>query len=352
MDKFSNFYDSWFNSQKDFIKKWMEGAETIRKTLLNSYGLNKEGAGDTSGLYGSWTSTVGKSFEDMMKNFPSGLGKDTFTKLFTGADSYMKLYEFWSPIVKAMQEKTMNVESFKDLIDPEKYKAVIDKVFGFTTPEALNELYGQSSNVFSTWASSSQNALKPWIDAMQKSMHIMPGLMSGEPESTMNIFNNMYGAFEQTIGKVFKMPPVGKDREKMELLLKTFDDYSVYLAKHTEFQHKMYVTGQKGMEKVIEAVAQKITEGAEIKSYNEFFNLWVSLNEKTFAGLLQSEEFSKLQGELLEAGLATRKGFQSLMELSLEDYPIALRSEMDDLYKTIHNLKRKVRTLEKKLADK
>jgi polyhydroxyalkanoate synthesis regulator phasin len=35
------------------------------------------------------------------------------------------------------------------------------------------------------------------------------------------------------------------------------------------------------------------------------------------------------------------------MELYLYDFPVALRSEMDDLYKTVYELKKKVKSLEK-----
>jgi len=39
------------------------------------------------------------------------------------------------------------------------------------------------------------------------------------------------------------------------------------------------------------------------------------------------------------------------MELYLYDFPIALRSEMDDLYKTVYDLKKKVKSLEKQIVE-
>jgi polyhydroxyalkanoate synthesis regulator phasin len=58
-----------------------------------------------------------------------------------------------------------------------------------------------------------------------------------------------------------------------------------------------------------------------------------------------------MQGELLETGLKLRQHNFKLMELYLYDYPIALRSEMDDLYKTVYELKKKVRSLEKQFGE-
>ena len=105
------------------------------------------------------------------------------------------------------------------------------------------------------------------------------------------------------------------------------------------------------MKKVIESIAGKMKSGEEIKSFNEFFDLWIDTNEKTYLELFQTEEFSKLQGELLESTLNVRKHFFKLMELYLYDFPIALRSEMDDLYKTIYDLKKKVKSLEKQIKN-
>jgi len=74
------------------------------------------------------------------------------------------------------------------------------------------------------------------------------------------------------------------------------------------------------------------------------------VNEKAYSVLFQTEAYAKMQGELLEASLEVRQHLFKLTELYLYDLPIALRSEMDDLYKTVFELKRKVRGLEKQLV--
>jgi class III poly(R)-hydroxyalkanoic acid synthase PhaE subunit len=175
--------------------------------------------------------------------------------------------------------------------------------------------------------------------------------MEGHPESLMKMFHAMYQAFDSTVGRIFHVPAVGKDREKVELLLRSMDDLSVYLAKSTEFQHMMYITGLTAFEKVIATVAEKVSKGEEIKGFDEFFDLWLAVNEKTYYALFQTEDFSKRQGGLLEASLNVRKHFFKLMELYLYDFPVAVRSEMDDLYKTIYDLKKKVKSLEKQVKE-
>ena len=55
--------------------------------------------------------------------------------------------------------------------------------------------------------------------------------MEGRPEAFMQTYNSLFNAFDNTFGRIFHVPPVGKDREKVELFLRSFDDLSVYLAK-------------------------------------------------------------------------------------------------------------------------
>ncbi|MBF0318314.1 MAG: hypothetical protein HQL01_00720 [Nitrospirae bacterium] len=350
MEGTTSFFDSLLKVQKEFVNNWVQMATNMSKTF-HAPGMAKDGAGgDVMGLYNTWFKTIGGSIDEMMKKYPSGLGKDTVSKVFHGFDSYMKVYEFWQPVINAVQENAFNPDNVKDLTDPVKLKELMDKLFGFTSPEAASDLLGQSSKVIETWGASAQNFAGPWLEAVQKNMGAFFDVSTAsDPNAGINVFHNFYNAFEKTFGKVFKSPQVGKDREKLELLLSTMDLYTVYIAKNAEFQHKIYVAGEKASKKVVQAIADKIKAGEEIKSYNDFYKMWTEINEGEYFELFNTEEFSSIQGALLESALDFRKHFHKLMELYLSDFPIPVRSEIDDMYKTLYELKKRVRTLEKKL---
>jgi class III poly(R)-hydroxyalkanoic acid synthase PhaE subunit len=345
------FFDTWLKVQQDFVNTWVETTKNAQK-MFTGFMPSGEGqpGGEVFNLYNAWVKTMDGSFGVIMKNFPGGTGKDTVSKLFRGFDTYIKLYDFWMPMVKAMQDKALNPEAYKDMADPKKYKEAMDKIFGFATPEAMNQFFGEATKLVDTWGSAAQDFVKPWAGAMQKNSNAFSDLAAlSDPNASMNMFHNLYGAFEGTIGKAFKIPPVGKDREKVELMLKTLDKYSVYTARNVEFQHKMYITGQDAMQKVVDTIAKKVKDGEEIKSYNEFFKIWTDVNEKEFYALFKTEEFSRVQAQVLESALDFRRNFHILIEQYLSDFPVPVRSEMNDVYKTIYDLKKRVRTLEKKL---
>ena len=139
--------DAWLKSQSDFFGRWAEAAESFQNMLKGmdwTKGIAKE-TNDLFSVYTAWKKMFDTYSDTMVKNFSFGASRDTFSKLFSGADTYVKLFEFWQPLVKALQERAFAPESFKDILDPSKYKEMMDKVFGFSSPETLTEVYGQAS---------------------------------------------------------------------------------------------------------------------------------------------------------------------------------------------------------------
>ncbi len=355
MEKVTDFFDTWLKSQEKFVENWTEAAKKAQDAFLNLAGTG-EGTSDAAGYgfftpYNSWCRAVAHALREAGGSSVDTL-KDTLAKTFSSSNAYMKVYDLWLPFVKAFQERISDPAYYRELIDPAKYKEIIDGLFGLNAPEAVSRSFDQAVKLAQTISTSARGFLEPWAGAMQEGMKMAPQMAEGRPESFMNIFHAMFNAFDSTFGRVFHVPAVGKDREKIELLLRGLDDMSVYLAKNTEHQHMMYVTGLTAMEKVIEAITRKIREGEELKDFDEFFGLWIDVNEKAFYALFKTEEFAKLQGELLDSSLDVRRHFFKLMELYLYDFPVALRSEMDDLYKTIYDLKKKVKSLEKELRER
>jgi poly[(R)-3-hydroxyalkanoate] polymerase subunit PhaE len=351
MDSTKKFFDGWMASQGRILESMMDMGRKYQGSL---WGLGPQSGGMPAfggfpNVYSSWTTAVLNALRETNPG-DANFMQEILSKTLGGSNAYVNLYEIWLPLFKAMQEKTVNADSYKDLTDPKKYKEMLDRVFGFD-PDAVSEAAVQASRFLEAFAGSAQQFMKPWMEASEKSLKSFPQVMEGRPEAYMQTYNSLFNAFDNTFGRIFHITPVGKDREKVKLFLRSFDDFSVYLAKHTEFQHTMYVTGLAALEKVITTITEKCNKGEEIKEFDEFFDIWLDVNEETFYELFRSEEFSKMQGKMLEASLTMREHNFKLMELYLYDYPIALRSEMDDLYKTIYELKKKVKSLEKQFGE-
>jgi hypothetical protein len=348
-DKHASVFDAWVKSQQDYFDTWTDVSEKFQDALkgmdFNAGAVSD--AADLFGVYRQWQETFGKYFDGVLKTTPLSATQDTMSKLFGSVDTYVWLYQFWAPMVKALQERGLSGDAYKDLLDPAKYMELLNKIFGFSSAETVNEFVSQASSLVETWGSKGERLMKPWSEAMAKNMDALTGMAGGDADASMKILHNIYAAFDSTFGKAFKIPAVGKDREQTELLLKTLDKYAVFLARNTEYQHTIVATGQKAMEKVVSASAEKLTGNGEVAGFDDFFELWTSVQEKEYLALFRTEAFARLQGAVLDAALDVRSHFYQLMELFLSDYPVALRSEMDDIYKTIYTMKKNLRELKK-----
>ena len=350
MDNAQNYFDAWRKAQETLFDGFIETTKRTQQAFLGQQSTPfSTGIGGFQDIYSSWTKAVLDSMS-LTGHGDQQIIKDGLSKVLGGSNAYLKLYEIWLPLLKVLSDKSFSPDAYKTLITPTQYQELIDKVFGFD-PEAAKLMLEQASKLLELSASSAQQFSKPWSDTVGASLGAFPQIAEGHPEALLKVFHSLFNAFENTVGRAFHVPPVGKDREKVELILRGFDDLSVYAAKSIEYQHMMYATGFVAMEKVIEKLAEKVKSGEEIKQFDEFFDIWVDVSEQAYFKLFQTEGFSKLQAELLDAGLNVRTHYFKIMEMQLYDLPVVLRSEMDDLYKTVYDLKKQVKKLERQLKE-
>jgi hypothetical protein len=351
MDSTKNYFDDWIQAQGRMLESLTQLTKQYQESFWKSAPRDggAQALGAFSDLYSSWTN----AFLNALRETASGDGNPAqgpFSRGVGGSRVFERLYEIWLPLMKAVQDRSLSPETYRELMDPKKYKEVLDKIFGFDA-DAVLEPTAQSAKFMEAWAGAAQQFMRPWVEAAGKTWTTLPHIVEGRPEAYMQSYNTMFNAFDSTYGRIFHIPPIGKDREKVKLFLGSFDDLSVYLARYTEYQYTIYITGLSAMEKVVAKITEQFNKGEEIRSFDEFFDLWLDVNEETYYELFRSEDFSKMQGKMLEASVTMREHNFKLMELYLYDYPIAVRSEMDDLYKTIYELKKKVKDLEKQFRE-
>ncbi len=299
-------------------------------------------------IYKSFAANASKGAVDFAAKLPEGITKDSLNQVLGSTESYMKVLEFWMPIYKSMQEKQVSFEDLQQFMHPARYKEVMDKVFEFGQPEMFGEFYANASRIMEAVSSNNQNSVKRYAELMQSNTKLVPELMTGDPQAALKIYENLYETYQRNFDPMVRAAINGRDGQALEILKELVKRFSGFSQKMNKVQYNTYVTGQKAMEAVVQkAVATFKDGGADAKSYNDFFKSWVEVNEKAFGELFKTEEFSKLQADLMNSSLEIRSEMQKLMEVFMADYPVVARSEMDELYKTIHELKTKVRSMEK-----
>jgi polyhydroxyalkanoate synthase subunit PhaE len=336
----SEYFDGWMKMQQQSFNMLREQVQQIQFLYQNA-------SASSDNPFTIWSKAA---FQAFPAGVDASLAKDTFGKTLYGNEAMQKLFELWQPLLNAIRDKTIDPTSYSDLTDPTKIKQVVDKLFNFDL-DAMNQLQKNASQ----YADLYQQLGKPWTDAAKsQSSNFMQGNFTPsdlQPEAWLVQMKALYSIFENATGKVFSAPAVGKDREKMELLSKCAKSMSTFASNNIEYQQMMQATGQEAMQDVVKALAAKIEAGEKFEQFDEFFDLWIDANEKAFYKLFQTEAFSQKRNALTNAGFNARKLYNEIVERELVELPIARRSEMDEVYKIIYELRKQVKSMESKIQE-
>src|SRR5690606_1163222 len=86
-----------------------------------------------------------------------------------------------------------------------------------------------------------------------------------------------------------------------------------------------------------------------VNNITALYQEWLNIGDKVFVELFESDEYSQLMAEVSAIQMKLRKEYETQIEKSMSGFPIATKSELDELYKTIYDLKKEVRQLVKML---
>lgn len=153
--------------------------------------------------------------------------------------------------------------------------------------------------------------------------------------------------------EVLKMPTIGpmyafsKDfatyANEVVALGKTMAEMKAHLDKYWSMVNAAYA--QATAEMARNAPKQLATK----EDFDGYRKAMIEAFEEAFTGLYASAEFSATYGKLFSAQLDMSRALQGMTERNLKALNLPTRSEVDEMLKDIHELKRAVRELRKGL---
>lgn len=356
------------NNPADIYKQMLEWPQTAfaqyneaARNWQNMAGMAKNAQGinnDFFSLYDKWTQSYNQMTGYFNRIFNSDIMgsasrhdivRETLTNVMNSSATYMKLFEFLSPLYKAIQERVINPENFQFLLDPARYKDVMDAVFQFASPESIQEYFEQLGKIGTNVNEASQHHAGHLAKMFERNMALIPQVAGGDPSVIARMYENMYHAYRQSMEPFFKVPQEGQGFEISKIMKEISERSVAFATQNAQMQFLTYKTGQAALETLFAKAIDLIKSGHEIKDYNEVFRMWVDINERTFIDMFNTEEFSKLQAHLLENRLHLKTEYEKLFEMLTADLPIAPRSELDRVYKRLYEVDSKVHELEKEL---
>lgn len=163
-------------------------------------------------------------------------------------------------------------------------------------------------------------------------------------QNTLQAWSTIY---EQEIQRYLNIPQLGLNRFYQERINQALDRYAVFATCLTELLQIL----QGPFEKTTRAMNEKIEEiantGALPEDSREYYRMWVKTLEGHFMTLFKSPQYTEALGNTLASYEDYLGSRNSIIQDMLQSFPIPTNKEMNELYKEIYLLKKKVRKLEK-----
>ncbi len=341
------FFNTWMNNQISNAKTWFDN----NNNPLGNMGNNDMNASyyNMMNLYNEWTNTMNNSYSEMMKNFDNKGTKENFASMFNNAEMQMKAFEFFMPMMNSIQDKTFTPDMFKQMFNTPVYKEMMDKMFGTQPDWMKNMMENPAMTSMKDNMTKMMGSNKSMFDNMKGMMNTNMPNMNDSFANMMGYYNQWNSAIDNASAPFTKLMGNTKNTVVMSQMREISDMMMNYNVKNTQMQFMTYQTGLKAMEDFSETLYATIQEGKDMSNFTDIYSAWLNTNDKHFVKLYETEDYSKMMSEVSGMQLTLKKKIEASMEKSMEHLPLINRTEMDELYKTIYELKKRINMLESQL---
>lgn len=344
---YNNWMSQWNNmfSNMNTANSWMNNMQQFTNTNPFNMDAWKNSGTEMNNMFNQWYTMLNNGFSEWQGHLQNGTTQDAFRNMLNSTEGFTRFYQMWAPMWKSIQEKTFNTEMYKKMVSPAAYQEFMDKFFGFM-PEGARQYMQQMSTMMQNGAKQFGTTGMSGYQQMKNMMTSMPGMNGTEPFTNMlSMYQNMQSMMQNAVSPIAKMMTPNQHTKSIAEWQDIADRTMVYNIKNAQMQYMMYAQGTKVMDALAESVMHKLEAGEEVKSMMSLYQDWMTISDKTFVSLFESDEYSELMAEVSALQMKLRKDMEAQMEKAMSGLPVATRSELDELYKTIYDLKKEVRQL-------
>jgi class III poly(R)-hydroxyalkanoic acid synthase PhaE subunit len=190
-----------------------------------------------------------------------------------------------------------------------------------------------------------------WFDPLGLSLNTMGKAVTGNPSASIEL-NNLYWnlLYEESFGSLMKSPVLGPTREFNGKLVSGFDAWTELYKASINYQFVLADIQVRSFEVLMQELVSLAEKGEKVEDWRQFQLLWSQVSDGVFEEAFCRDDNLKIRGKFLNALNTYRIQQQELMELSLKTMNVPLRSEVDEIHKSIYELRKEVKQLKKALA--
>lgn len=331
-DAMGTVVGNWSDAQKRLWQGWMDVLN--RATELTA--VDPDAAGrlkETAAAAAKGSSEAAGDLVDKLLSSQNAMKQAT--------DFFLKAWKVVAPSVDAGKDWRVDLQNFSTNWS-EQMSAAVER-----SSAMFSDMTEMARSMSTDWPA----AILPWMAFVEKSSaagHFGEAALGGSANLTKLLA--MESELFPFLSGLAEMPRAGLTREKNAKLMRLMDATIDMRRTNLKFQAAMVQGMSKAVEATIERLGEMKAKGETINTVRGLMKLWFTTADGTLMHVFNSPEFLAVQNEMTEANNQYRIRQRAVLEDAFVSLDIPTRSEIDDAYKIIHDLKQEVRALKKAIG--
>ena len=218
-------------------------------------------------------------------------------------------------------------------------------------PQEMQKAFQDSSELWGLYCEQWKGFVQPWTESLRRAPWHFGQASTGNGSALIEFTNLYWDAYERTFGRLLESPSLGHTREMNEDLLKGFDAWLDYRRASFEYQVTLGETWIHAFEEIMRRLVTQAEKGETVPGVRKLLFLWVEVVDHTFTKVFRSEEYIRLQGQLVNAATAYKLREREIVDAFLKASHLPSRSELDEGYRRIYELRKEVKELRKAVQE-
>ncbi|PIG92203.1 hypothetical protein CSQ79_16330 [Gloeocapsopsis sp. IPPAS B-1203] len=181
-----------------------------------------------------------------------------------------------------------------------------------------------------------------WIDLLAL---VINNSKFGDRSLLLELNDLYWDIYEKTFSQWLQSPSLGITREFNHKLFQGIDTWLNFCKASFDYQIVITDVWVKTFAEI-----QQLDFNKQDPNWRKLLQVWSHSFDRIFAQTFRSEEALQIQGNFLNTAMKYRFYQQQLIELFLKMYDLPVKSEIDELYRSIYELRKEVKSLKKALT--
>jgi len=352
--KAKDFFSSWSEFQKNFFTQWADSYRKIGWPWMDptKFWEGAKGPFPFPDLFTKWSQMIQETLGKAAEKTEGGVGPTVFFRIFRASNVFVILNEFWMEVLKDLPELAQakgdpgkSREIYERWVG--RYQKVFEQMFGAPISETGQEIMKSWLNIVQMYQSAMGLIWTPWSQAIPQWQQQAEKFMKGDWAALSEARSLWREVYDETLGRVFRMPAFGLTKDQTERVRKTYDALVQFWSSLPNYYQAFYKTGMEALRKTMEQVQSLGFEEMTPENLREVYRVWWTTNENAFFELFKSPEFGRAMSEVLNYGLRLKKRLDDLGAEWSKGLSIPSYRDFDEMALVVQDLRRRVRRQER-----